>query len=382
MPEPRTWPPRGMPADVLLAGGLAIAAVLEAVVVGFEARTPAVALLAGVMAATLAWRRARALEATAVAMAAYTLLAAADIATNDLLGVTAVLLVLVYSVAMWEGRRRALVGLLAAALAVGAVIVGQGSRLDDFAFAAMLLGATWATGRAMRARLLDVSRMTERATRLQFEREQEAAAAVVEERARIARELHDIVSHSLTVMVVQAAGAEPAVRDAPEEATAAMQAIQEVGREAQVEMMRMLGILRANDVAAALEPAPGIEDVFALVERVRAAGLPVSLDVEGDPRPLPAGVGLTVYRLIQEALTNVRRHAGAVATRVVLRYERLLIRVSIENDPGTTPPNPGTGHGMVGMRERVASCGGSLTVESTAGGGFIVAAALPLTPPS
>lgn len=230
----------------------------------------------------------------------------------------------------------------------------------------------------MRARLLEVSRLAEATASARLEREHEAATAVAEERNRIARELHDIVSHGLSVMVVQAAAAEAALPDVPEEAVESLRSIQEVGRDAQAEMVRMLSLLRDGQDERRLSPVPGVNDIEGLVERVHAAGLPVLLTVAGDPQPLPGSVGLTAYRIVQEALTNVRRHGGAVETSVRLTYSPASFRVVIWNAPGHAADSAGAGHGLIGMRERVASCGGRLSVTPDRRGGFKVVAELPL----
>jgi signal transduction histidine kinase len=370
---------QGVTADRALAVVVAGVHVVEVVGVDFGGRTAAVALLGVVVAGCLAWRRTWPLVGLAAGMGAYGLLALVDVAANDLWTITAALLLLVYSVAMWDQRPAALAGLALTVLSVSTVIFGEGAKtLGDYLYANMLVVAAWGVGRAMRARLVQVSELSQQAARAQIEREQEAATAIAEERNRIARELHDIVSHGLSVMVVQAAAAEPAVADAPGDAVVALRSIQDVGREAQTEMVRMLGVLRNGHGAGALAPMPGIGDIAALVERVRATGLPVELTVAGDPCPLPAGVELTAYRIVQEALTNVRRHAGTVATAVDLQYAPSSLRVTVSNSPGSSPASTGTGAGLIGMRERAATCGGRISAGPSGDRGFVVTADLPV----
>ena len=378
IPPTRWWPPSGVAADCVLAGCVALLSAIEIFVHGFGHSTPVVALLGVVVALTLAWRRTRPLPAVAAGMGAFSLLAVVDVTTNDLTGVIATLLILVYSVGMGERLRPALAGLVIAVVAVGVLILAAGSGVGDYPWAALLLGGTWGLGRAMRGRLLEVSRLAEATARARLEREHEAASAVAEERNRIARELHDIVSHGLSVMVVQAAAAEAAVPDAPGDAVQSLRSIQEVGRDAQAEMVRMLGLLRDGRGEGSLSPVPGVDEIAGLVERVRAAGLPVVFAVEGEAHPLPGSVGLTAYRIVQEALTNVRRHAGAVDTCVRLTYSPGSLRVTTWNAPGTASGDAGAGHGIMGMRERVASCGGRLSVAPDERGGFEVVAELPL----
>ena len=359
---------------------LAGAGAVEAILFGFGADTPVVAGLCIVVGACVAWRRSSPLAAIAAGMAAYGLLATVDVDGNDLFVVSAALMVLVYSVAMWARRREALTGLALALLAASAVVYGEGDKpIGDYVYVGALVAAAWGLGRAMRARLVQVAALTAHTTRIEVLREHEAAAAVAEERRRIARELHDIVSHGLSVMVVQAAAAEPAVDDAPDAAKSALQSIQDVGRDAQTEMTRMLGVLREDDCAGALAPMPAADDIATLVERTRATGLPVDLTVVGDARPLPAGVGLTAYRIVQEALTNVRRHAGDAATDVELAYTPCSLRVTVANRPGTPGPasHPGPGMGLLGMRERAAMCGGTIWTGPRDDGSFVVIADLP-----
>jgi signal transduction histidine kinase len=366
-------------ADRALAVVAAVVSALEIVAFGYGAETVVVVLLGVAVGVCLAWRRTRPLVAVAAGMGAYALLALVDVTTNDLLAVTASLLALVYSVGMWERRRAALVGLALAGAAVAAVIYGEGDKpIGDYLYAGALIAAAWGLGRAMRARLLEVAALAQQAARAEVEREHEAAAAVAEERNRIARELHDIVSHGLSVMVVQAAAAEALVEDAPADAGSALRSIQEVGREAQSEMVRMLGVLRDRAGVNALTPTPGIDDIGPLVVRVRATGIPVDLSLAGELRPLPAGVGLAAYRVVQEALTNVRRHAGPVPAEVRLAYGPTGLRVTVRNAPGAAVPLPGAGAGLVGMRERVASCGGTFTAGPSSDGGYLVVAEIPV----
>jgi signal transduction histidine kinase len=382
LPADRKWPPRGATADRVLGAVLAGTSVVEVVGVGFGADTVVVSGLCVVVGVCVAWRRTRPLVAIAVGMGAYALLAVVDVDSNDLLVVTASLMVLVYSVAMWEPRRESLAGLALAVLAVSAVVFGEGGKpLSDYVYVDSLVVAAWGLGRAMRARLLQVSELAQQAARAELAREHEAAAAVAEERNRIARELHDIVSHGLSVIVVQAAAAEPAVADAPDAAVDALRSIQDVGREAQSEMIRMLRVLREGHGDSVLSPMPGVDDIASLIDRTRSAGLPVQLTVTGDPHPLPAGVGLAAYRIVQEALTNVRRHAGAVATAVHLAHTPSSLQVTVSNTAGTSDAATGAGMGLTGMRERAAMYGGTVTAGPASDGTFVVTANLPTPTP-
>jgi signal transduction histidine kinase len=242
--------------------------------------------------------------------------------------------------------------------------------------ASALLAATLGAWR--RARRSELEALRQRNRLLALERDQQAAL----ERARIARELHDVVAHSLSVIVVQADGAAAAAEQQPGAAAAALRTIGDTGREALGQMRRLLGVLRAEPPGGAtLAPQPGIDRLEALVEQVVRAGLPAALTVEGRPREVAAEVGVTVYRLAQEALTNVLKHAGPVErVDVVLRYHDEAVELLVRDDGGggAGPAGDGGGHGLVGMRERVDLHHGTFAAGPRAGGGFEVDAVLPV----
>jgi signal transduction histidine kinase len=230
----------------------------------------------------------------------------------------------------------------------------------------------------MRRRRGRVTDLESRAAQLEREREEKAQLAVSEERARIARELHDIVAHGVSVIVAQAR-AGPHLTDDPERANGVFRAIESSGREALVELRRLLGILRSDDQQLAIGPQPGLTSLTSLVEQVRASGLPVDLRVEGEPVHLPAGVDLSAYRIVQEALTNVVKHAHATSAEVEVRYRPDALELAIVDDGrGAAVSTNGTGHGLIGMRERVALYGGKLDAGRRDGGGYSVRARLPL----
>ena len=242
-----------------------------------------------------------------------------------------------------------------------------------------LVGLFWVMGDSMRYRREYYVRLEDRAERLERERDAQAQIAAAAERARIARELHDVVAHNVSVMVVQADGATYALDSDPEAARKALMAISQTGRTALVEMRRMLGVLRSTDDAGNYAPQPGIEQLGDLLEQVRAAGLPVTLTVEGVPREMPTGLALAVYRIVQESLTNTRKHGGPnVKAAVSLLYtdDDLVLRI-VDNGHGTAAAGDGLGHGLVGMRERVAVFGGSLRAGEHVSGGYAVEAVLP-----
>jgi signal transduction histidine kinase len=244
--------------------------------------------------------------------------------------------------------------------------------------ALLLAGLLWFVGRLLRRRQLLVRILHERAEQLERERAYQAQAAVTEERGRIARELHDVVAHSVSVMVVQAQ-AGPRLTAEPERAEAAFRSIETVGREALVELRRLLGILRTDDSELAIGPQPGLASLEGLLEQVREAGLPVRLRVEGDGTTLPPGIDLSAYRIVQEALTNALKHAGRAEAEIVLRYDPAALELEIlDSGRGHAADTMGDGHGLIGMRERAALYGGSLDARPRPGGGYVVRARLPL----
>ncbi|WP_211297302.1 sensor histidine kinase [Geodermatophilus tzadiensis] len=262
-------------------------------------------------------------------------------------------------------------------LAGAAALAGRPGGAAVVPLAAVTVTAA-VVGRDRRTRRAYLEALEDRAARAERERDARARVAVVEERARIARELHDVVAHNLSVMTALADGAgfAPGTGQARE----AVAQIAATGRQALAEMHRLVGVLRTDDDPAERAPAPGLADLTGVVEQVRAAGLPTVLRVTGRPRPLPAGAQLAVHRLVQEALTNTLRHArGARSAEVRLdwRAAELAVEVTDDGAPAAAAPDR-AGHGLVGMRERVAAWDGSVTAGPRPAGGWRVAAVLPL----
>lgn len=247
----------------------------------------------------------------------------------------------------------------------------QGITGDTVVFYAMLVGLPWAVGRAVRQR---------RAKEAQLETERaQSAAAIVEERARIARELHDVVAHAISVMVIQARGGRRVLESAPAESAQAFTAIEQTGHEALDEMRRLLGMLRRGGEELALSPQPRLQELDRLADQVRAAGLPVELTVEGEPRDLPPGVELSAFRIVQEALTNSLKHAGPARARVVVRYRDDSLELVVADDgAGSATPATSAGLGLIGMRERVSVYGGELQAGRQSDGGYALRVRLPL----
>jgi signal transduction histidine kinase len=302
-------------------------------------------------------------------------------------------LVALYTLAAYRPRRVALPGLLVTLLGSAIAIAKWAPEhaVRDWWTLGEVLAVfwgpaitAWLLGDMMRWRRSYYKELEERAARLERERDAHAQIAAAAERARIARELHDVVAHNVSVMVVQADGAAYALDSSPERAREALAAISATGRQALAEMRSLLGVLRsATDPAARgeadLAPQPGIEQLSGLLEQARETGLPVSFTVEGVPWQLPRGTALTAYRVVQESLTNARKHGGpGVTAMVTLRFCQDEVAVIVADDgKGSPKAADGLGHGLVGMRERVELFGGKVTAGPKAGGGFRVTATLP-----
>ena len=255
---------------------------------------------------------------------------------------------------------------------------------DVFATYTFLILLCWVTGLYTNTRRGYLLGLEERAASLERERDARAQAAIAEERARIARELHDVVAHNVSVIVVQADGAAYTVDSDPGRARAALETISETGRTALTEMRGVLGVLRDGGDEDAYRPSPGLDQLDQLVEQMRQAGLPVEFTVEGTAREVSAGVGRAAYRVVQEALTNTIKHAGPAVSRVRVwlyyKEDSLDLRVLDDGNGTAAPDTAGEGHGLIGMRERVSAYGGSVRARPYPGGGFEVLASLPLRP--
>jgi signal transduction histidine kinase len=249
------------------------------------------------------------------------------------------------------------------------VLGGNGLGLGEALTAATACGAAWLLGDNLGTR-------RERTARLEAEREANARQAAAEEQARVARELHDILGHSVSVMTIQATAAGDAFDSRPAQVREALMAIESTGRETLSELRRLLGGIRPDDDAG-FAPAPGLDSLDALVERVRAAGLEVELSSVRQPDALPPSVDLTAYRIVQEALTNTLKHARASRARVDVRRRDGALEIEVVDDgQGSAPPTPG--HGILGMQERAALFGGDLSAGPAPGGGFAVRARIPV----
>ncbi len=295
-----------------------------------------------------------------------------------------VILVAVYSVAAYGGRWVSLAGLAAAELGSAAVQLTPGRfHAPTVVTNALVIAAAWLLGHFVGVRRAYTARL-ERTAELERARAELARQAVAEERLRLARELHDVVAHSISVIAVQSGVGAHVANTQPEEAAKALAAIEATSRAALTELRRLLGVLRQEgEPQGSLAPVPGLADLDALLAEVAKAGLGVRLRVEGTPSPLPAGVDLSAYRIVQEALTNVVKHAGPARAQVTVGYHDQDVTVEVTDDGQglAAPTGDGqarVGHGLIGMRERVAAFGGDLEAGPRPGGGFRVVARLPL----
>jgi signal transduction histidine kinase len=278
-------------------------------------------------------------------------------------------------------RAQAFAG-FAVAEGVAAVVVHNDPRsgVGNFVVASIIFTIVWSIAFGVGRKSVEADEAKERAARAERGREERAHLAVADERARIARELHDVVGHSVSVMTVQASAVRRLLRSDQEREREALLIVERTGREALAEMRRMVGVLRRPEEAPALAPQPSLEQLDKLVEQARRAGLPVELRVEGESVQLPAGVDLTAYRLIQEGLTNAIKHAQATRAEVFVRYNGDRVELAVSDDGNGSPSGDGGGHGLVGMRERVSVYGGELEAGPGPSGGFRLRATLPIAP--
>jgi len=359
--------------DVLVAVVVGLPVVGASVGNGVEKNQPVVGLIVGLASVAALLVRRRWPFGTLVAILAIAVASPVDTQFILPLGVA---LYTIGSTRSWEAA------IAGCALVLGTgflyILLGGGDlRYGDLLGTALACAVAAGAGLYVGSKRSSLSALEERAARLDRERELLAERAVAEERVRIAQELHDVVAHNVSLIVVQAQALGATMPDP--RVGAATDGIAALGREAMAEMHRTLRLLRMDD-AAARAPQPGLGDLDGLLERSRAAGLRVELAVEGDPRPLPQSVDLSAFRIVQEALTNVVKHAGRAPTHVLVGYRPGALELTIRDngDPSApAPPRAAGGHGLIGMRERAALFGGTLTAGPSDGRGFEVHASLP-----
>ena len=357
------------------------AAVVAELVAG-ETSVPAV-LVAAATGVALAWRRVAPAWVLGAVVVGVSILPVLE-PDGEWATPFAVILVALYSVAAYDGRRRASIGLFVVLLlfAGGTVldnILDPGRRpVGDLVYASVLNTSAWGIGRIVRRWREQALALVERTAELESQRAWREQAAVAEERNRIARELHDVISHSVTLMVVQASAAEQVL---PAEAARARESIvkvQQTGREAVEELRRLLGVLRPTEHERSLDPQPALRDLPSMVARAAGAGVRAEVRITGEERELPPGVELAAYLVVQEALTNVVKHAGPTTASVRLAYGDDALAIEVVNGPAVEgrAVAHGGGHGLAGMRERLALYGGDLNA-GPCGDGFAVRARVP-----
>jgi len=382
--HPDPWVIDGGIALVLLGLMTALLAT-QRVQAGERPTTPAAYVLSVLLTAPLVTHRKFPRTSLAVCLAALILYAAGHFVAYPGLPVIA----LTFGISLHGNRRLALVTVIAAAAAMTLALALQSPAVrSESTWIESELGivVAWLAGENLRSRRARWAELHARAERLERERDAEARRAVTEERLRIARELHDVVAHSMSVIAVQSAVGNHVIDTQPEEARHALAAIEATSRSALTEMRHLLGVLRQDgEPTGSLVPAPGLADLAPLVAQVKEAGLSVWIHVEGERELLPPGVDLSAYRIVQEALTNVIKHAGSAAATVTVRYRPGSVALEITDDgPGVSPvgAQAGTfsaGHGIIGMRERVAVFGGEFAAGPLPAGGFRVFACLPIS---
>ena len=371
---------RARALDVLVLA-FAVAAIVETFLIHDMRHRPLVAVIS--FGWSLPWlaRRRWAFGSALVVCASLALLAL--VAGKDADSLT-LPFIAALGAAVWFGalrdRRQAVAG-WCAIIGAAAVFDHQTGGLSDFFWTTFIFSLAWVFGRALGSRTEQARELRIRVAEAERQRSEAATQATAEERARIARELHDVVAHSVSVMVVQTSGVRRLLKEDQHREREALLSVEQIGRQALTEMRRMLGVMRTSgeQPAAALAPQPGLQHLDRLIAQVEEAGLPVTLRFEGERRTLSPGVDLSAYRIVQEGLTNVLKHSGGSHADVLVRFDDSAVRLEISDD-GVTSSSNGTadGHGLVGMRERVALYGGKLEAGPRDGGGFVLRAELPV----
>ena len=277
--------------------------------------------------------------------------------------------------------RRAGLGLAIVVGATATLVYNiPGHSVDQLVFIPLDFAVAWVAGLAVRARAEQAEVAESHATQAEQELDAATRVAVAEERARIARELHDIVAHAVSVMVLQVGAVRHQLPDAMAEDRDALRSVEQAGRGALTEMRRLLSVMRRDGDGVELAPQPGLDGLDSLVKEIGRAGLPVELHLDGERFPLPPGIDLSAYRIVQEGLTNALKHASASHAEVTIRYAPDEVGIEVHDDGTGATPSDGYGHGLIGIRERVKLYGGEMTAGTTNDGGFTLSTRLPLTP--
>lgn len=369
-------PLRPLP-DLLPAAALLVVGAVE-LIFGSPSLPLAVGLLlTATMTAPLAARRFFPLAVLLTTLVSAGLLAILE--TQAQIAVPLALLLATFTAGFELDLKPALIGIacVVAAFAIVTLLLDDGG--EDLALTVVFYGAMWGFGQALRGNGKRVEALTERAERLELEREVNERTAAAAERTRIARELHDIVSHSISVVVLQTQAVRRRLEPEQEQEREDLRAVETTAREAMAEMRRLFGVLRTDDAPPMLAPQPGLDQLDRLLDEARAGGQSVEARIEGDRVPLAPGVDLAAFRIVQESLTNVRKHSGGANASIELNFTDDELRILVEDDGAAAAMNgPRGGHGVKGMRERAELYGGSLEVGARPAGGFRVSARLPI----
>jgi signal transduction histidine kinase len=367
--------PRAARGDLLLAAVVVVLGVVELLVDQLGPLTVAIPVTV-VAGASISVRRRWPLVTVVCCFSALVTDTWAGVPLSEPVTPIAWILLCQYSAARHLRQRN---GLLALAIGYGFFVSTLPKDSSDLGFGTILVTAPWLVGVAMRTAAHESATLSGRAEELERRRDEDMRAAAAAERGRIARDLHDVIAHSVSIMVVQAAGAEQVIAQDPDKAAVALQRIQDVGRGAMTEIGALLGLLREHGEEIGMSSHPGVADLASLVTEARSGGLPVELRFEGEQRELPPGVELSIYRVVQEALTNVRKHAGSAQVIVTIGYRPDEVRLDVvDTGSGVATPGPGSRQGLVGIRERVAVYGGTLLAGPQTSGGYALRACIPI----
>ena len=367
-------------ADLAFALSCCVALQIEIWLASYALHRAALVPLGLIATVPLAWRCRYPLAVFVTVWAAlYTIVTIAPNFDDQ-----SVMLVVLFVFALYSyganarGRQAwAAVALIPAVIAGFVTDDGDPFHWGDIVFGSLIFGGPWLAGVVIRVRRDRERMLTLRTVELERDQEERARAAVAEERARIARELHDVVAHAISVVVVQARGGRKVLATDPEASRTAFDSIERTGEQALGEMRRLLGMLRDGDEEHSRAPQPSLERLETLAEEMRASGLPVELEVEGIPNGIPPGIDVSGYRIVQEALTNVLKHAGPAVARVDVRYSSDAVEITVVDDGRGGLTGAGTGNGLLGITERVAVVGGEIDAGPQPDGGFAVHARLP-----
>jgi signal transduction histidine kinase len=336
---------------------------------------PFAAVMGLLITLPLVWRRRAPLACLAASTGVLFLWTLAAVPQGSL-GPWLTTLALTFSVAVNASTRSAVAGLVLSVAVWVFFVAWTTNSAADYGLIEAFVVAAWVAGRGIRARQLRADELFKRTVRLEVEREEKVREAAEHERARIARELHDIISHSVSVMVVQAGAAEQVLDHDQAQVKESLRSIQDTGRQARLELRRLLGLMRAGGEGPTLAPQPGLGQLVVLVDQLRKSGLEVELDVGIEPDALSPGLDLAVYRIVQEALTNALKHGGPGRAQVRVRHDRDALEVEVLNEGQAPAATEGGGMGLIGMRERIALYGGELE-HGRHDGGYRLRARLP-----